>query len=209
MDDITGGREGRRGREARKTAREKRGAVSIPYITRSIPVYNVLSEEGLSISKPMPKPCSGKRHRNPRISPRHRIAGEGGRGGQGRARAYSARAVPPADEDRAEPVHPACAQPERSVVIGGNNTVFAPVYGSPFVHDIEKGRRYGTIEDFQNFVKLAYMSGPMHHSGGTVCASRSICPSTSGISRWSMPISNTPTSRSWGLSPRRNGRRIR
>ncbi|MEM7429496.1 MAG: trimethylamine methyltransferase family protein, partial [Pseudomonadota bacterium] len=30
-------------------------------------------------------------------------------------------------------------------------------------------RRYATIEDFQNFVKLAYMSPAMHHSGGTVC----------------------------------------
>ena len=59
--------------------------------------------------------------------------------------------------------------PARSVEIGGKNTVLAPVYGSPFVHDLDNGRRYGTIEDFQNFVKLAYMSPHMHHSGGTVC----------------------------------------
>ena len=58
---------------------------------------------------------------------------------------------------------------ERNVHIGGKSTVFAPVYGSPFVHDLDKGRRYGTIEDFQNFVKLAYLSPSMHHSGGTVC----------------------------------------
>src|ERR1700739_3381816 len=31
------------------------------------------------------------------------------------------------------------------------------------------GRRYATIEDFRNFVKLAYMSPAIHHSGGTVC----------------------------------------
>ncbi|MGI9481407.1 MAG: trimethylamine methyltransferase family protein [Hyphomicrobiales bacterium] len=59
--------------------------------------------------------------------------------------------------------------PERSVEIGGNNTVFVPVYGPPFVHDLDKGRRYATIEDFRNFVKLAYMSPSIHHSGGTVC----------------------------------------
>src|SRR4029078_10740210 len=29
--------------------------------------------------------------------------------------------------------------------------------------------RYGTIEDFRNFVKLAYASPFLHHSGGTVC----------------------------------------
>lgn len=59
--------------------------------------------------------------------------------------------------------------PERSVQIGGDVTVFAPVYGPPFVSDLEGGRRYGTIEDFNNFVKLAYMAPAMHHSGGTVC----------------------------------------
>ena len=59
--------------------------------------------------------------------------------------------------------------PAKSVVIGGKNTVMVPAYGSPFVHDLDKGRRYATIEDFQNFVKLAYLSGSLHHSGGTVC----------------------------------------
>ncbi|MEM8794769.1 MAG: trimethylamine methyltransferase family protein [Pseudomonadota bacterium] len=59
--------------------------------------------------------------------------------------------------------------PARSVQIGGNNTVFAPVYGPPFVRDLEGNRRYATIDDFRNFVKLAYMAPAMHHSGGTVC----------------------------------------
>ena len=59
--------------------------------------------------------------------------------------------------------------PARNVEIGGDNTVFAPVYGPPFVHDLNGGRRYATIEDFQNFVKLAYTAPAMHHSGGTVC----------------------------------------
>jgi len=59
--------------------------------------------------------------------------------------------------------------PERSVEIGGRNLVLAPVYGPPFVRDAEGGRRYATIEDFRNFVKLGYMSKWLHHSGGTVC----------------------------------------
>ena len=59
--------------------------------------------------------------------------------------------------------------PSRNVEIGGKHTVFAPVYGPPFVRDLEGNRRYATIEDFQNFVKLAYMAPAMHHSGGTVC----------------------------------------
>ena len=58
---------------------------------------------------------------------------------------------------------------ERSVPIGGKSTVFAPVYGPPFVSDLDNGRRYATIEDFNNFVKLTYMSPYLHHSGGTLC----------------------------------------
>lgn len=59
--------------------------------------------------------------------------------------------------------------PAHSVQIGGNNVVFAPSYGSPFVMDLDRGRRYGTLEDFQNFVKLTYNTPWLHHSGGTVC----------------------------------------
>ena len=59
--------------------------------------------------------------------------------------------------------------PANNVQIGGRNVVFAPSYGSPFVMDLDQGRRYGTIEDFRNFVKLAQSSPWLHHSGGTVC----------------------------------------
>ena len=59
--------------------------------------------------------------------------------------------------------------PERSVTIGDPHTVFAPAYGSPFVRDLEGGRRYATLEDFRNFAKLTYMSPALHHGGGTLC----------------------------------------
>lgn len=59
--------------------------------------------------------------------------------------------------------------PERSIVVGGDHVVFVPAYGSPFVSDLERGRRYGTLEDFQNFIKLAYTCPYIHHSGGTIC----------------------------------------
>ena len=59
--------------------------------------------------------------------------------------------------------------PDRNVEIGGRNLVLAPVYGPPFVRDAEGGRRYATMDDFRNFVKLGYMSKWLHHSGGTVC----------------------------------------
>lgn len=59
--------------------------------------------------------------------------------------------------------------PERNVEIGGKSLVLAPVYGPPFVRDQAGGRRYATLADFQNFVKLGYQSKWVHHSGGTVC----------------------------------------
>lgn len=59
--------------------------------------------------------------------------------------------------------------PANNVTIGGMNTVLAPAYGSPFVSDLDNGRRYATLEDFRNFVKLAYSSPYLHHSGGTIC----------------------------------------
>ncbi len=59
--------------------------------------------------------------------------------------------------------------PENNVQIGGKNTVLVPAYGPPFVYSKEGGRRYANIEDFRNFVKLAYMSPSIHHSGGTIC----------------------------------------
>ena len=59
--------------------------------------------------------------------------------------------------------------PANNVQIGGDATVLVPAYGSPFVYSREGGRRYATIEDFRNFVKLAYAADPLHHSGGTIC----------------------------------------
>jgi trimethylamine--corrinoid protein Co-methyltransferase len=58
---------------------------------------------------------------------------------------------------------------EKSVEIGGDRLVLAPVYGPPFVLDLEGSRRYATLADFHDFVKLGQMTPWLHHSGGTVC----------------------------------------
>ena len=59
--------------------------------------------------------------------------------------------------------------PEKSVTIGGRGLVLAPVYGPPFVRDFDGGRRYATMDDFRNFVRLGQMSKWLHHSGGILC----------------------------------------
>lgn len=59
--------------------------------------------------------------------------------------------------------------PERSVRIGGRNQVFAPIYGAPFVRDLEGGRRYGDIKAFQDLVRLTYLHPNLHHGGFVSC----------------------------------------
>lgn len=59
--------------------------------------------------------------------------------------------------------------PHHSVELGGEHIVLMPGYGSPFVTDLDKGRRYATLDDFHNLVKLSYLSPALHHSGGSVC----------------------------------------
>lgn len=58
---------------------------------------------------------------------------------------------------------------DRSVRLGGNNLVFAPAYGPPFIQARGLARRYARMEDFETLVKLIYLSPHLHHSGGTVC----------------------------------------
>jgi trimethylamine---corrinoid protein Co-methyltransferase len=162
--------EPRRGREARRAARARSGVAAVPYITRAIPLTEILGEEGLSTIEANAETLLqevGVEFRDyPEALTRFAAAGADVKGARVRFPKGLARklcATAPA-------VYTQHARnPARSVQIGGKATVFAPNYGSPFVHDLDKGRRYGTIEDFCNFVKLAYASPFIHHSGGTVC----------------------------------------
>ncbi len=59
--------------------------------------------------------------------------------------------------------------PARSVAVGGPDMLYSPVYGPPFVRDLDGHRRYARFEDLQNLIKLAFMAPGLNHSGGTVC----------------------------------------
>lgn len=59
--------------------------------------------------------------------------------------------------------------PDRSATIGGRRTAFTPSYGAPFVLDLDGKRRNATLEDFDNFAKLAYLEPYLHMTGGVVC----------------------------------------
>lgn len=171
MDDIqVGAHEGRRGREARRAARLQRATVSVPYITRNIPLTEVLSPEGLELiehnAETVLEEIGIEFREYPRALELLKGAGCDVRDSRVRfPRGLARKLVSTAPSAYTQHAR----NPARSVEIGGSHTVFAPVYGSPFVHDLDQGRRYGTIADFENFVKLAYMSPFLHHSGGTVC----------------------------------------
>lgn len=159
------------GRRAKRAARQENQLKITPYIERNIPYYELLSEEALetieynadtvleeiginflespdalALWKDAGADIDGERVRFPRGLCRHLI-----------------QASAPAEYTQ----H--ARNPARSTIIGGKRTVLVPAYGSPFVRDLDGGRRYATLEDFQNFVKLAYQSPGLHHSGGTVC----------------------------------------
>ncbi len=59
--------------------------------------------------------------------------------------------------------------PDRHVPIGGDGMAFAPIYGSPYVRNLKGERGYAQLDDFHNFVKLAYRCPAINVSGGTVC----------------------------------------
>lgn len=160
----------RRGREARRQARSARSHVSIPYISRNISVFEVLSPEALTQiaynAETLLETVGIEVREYPNALKLFKAAGADVKGERVRFPRGLARKL---CETAPAQYTQHARNPERSVIIGGKNTVFAPNYGSPFVHDIDKGRRYGTLEDFQNFVKLAYNCPYIHHSGGTVC----------------------------------------
>jgi trimethylamine---corrinoid protein Co-methyltransferase len=161
------------GRSARQELRASHAIAREPFLTRSLKPVEMLSEEGLSIIEANANTILAEVGVVVRDYPSAlKVFADAGADvdfADERVRFPDgmARKIVQATAPRMYTQH--ARNPANSVQIGGDATVFAPNYGSPFVHDLDKGRRYATLTDFQNFVKLAYMSPNLHHSGGTVC----------------------------------------
>ncbi len=56
--------------------------------------------------------------------------------------------------------------PNKNLTVGGQNIVFGAVGGSPFVSDLDKGRRYGTLDDLRRLNKLIHVSDVLALGGG-------------------------------------------
>ncbi len=52
--------------------------------------------------------------------------------------------------------------PERNVFIGENAIAFGPNGGMVYASNLESGRRPGTMEDYENFVKFSHMCNVLH-----------------------------------------------
>ncbi len=159
------------GRAGRAAARAHHAIERVPFLTRTLAPFEVLSEEGIAQIEWNADTILQEVGLDFRGDPDAlRLFAEAGADVQGERVRFPrgmcrqiVRATAPAEFLQ----H--ARNPANTVRIGGMHTVFAPAYGSPFVRDLDGGRRYGTIEDFRNFVKLAYLSPHLHHSGGTVC----------------------------------------
>jgi len=162
-------RRGGGGSAARRAGRSS-GTEQLGYITRRLPVFEVLDEEALSLietnADTLLEEVGIEFRDDPEALAMWREAGADVQGERVRFPRGLCRALLATAPTR---FTQHARNPARSVEIGGPSTVFAPVYGPPFVRDLDGGRRYATLADFENFVKLAYMAPTLHHSGGTVC----------------------------------------
>lgn len=162
----------RRARSARSREASASAVLASPHVRRSLPFFAVLGDEQLAKV-------------DAQVDWLLQDVGIAFRDDPEALRVWRAAGVEPTGEHgdliRADAkwIRDLCAQapsafpqiarnPERSVVIGGTHQVFAPIYGAPFVRDLEGGRRYGTFDDFEKLVKLSYLHPNLHHTGFVV-----------------------------------------
>lgn len=155
----------RGGRAQRKEGRAARRERSWPTLKRSVPVVDYYSEEqierihfaSLSILKDI-----GCEFRDPEALDMWRAAGADVRGERVH---LDADLVMPLIDLAPEEFTLTARNPDLSTPIGRHHQNFAPTYGSPFVHDFNGERRYGTINDLNQFHKMAGMSPVLHNTG--------------------------------------------
>jgi trimethylamine--corrinoid protein Co-methyltransferase len=165
------GRRRTAGRDAKRAARQKAATSTAAFIERKIPFFEVLDTEALELiehnADTVLEEIGIEFKDFPQALALFKAAGADIDGERVRFPRGLCRSIVQASAPAEFVQH--ARNPERNVTIGGKRTVLVPAYGSPFVRDLDNGRRYAAIEDFRNFVKLAYMSPGIHHSGGTVC----------------------------------------
>ena len=139
-----------------------------PYVQRRIGVFDVLSDEGAELiehnAETILQEIGMEFRDDPEVLQILKDAGADVNGERVRFERGMCRKIIQASAPKSFTQH--ARNPANTVRIGAENTVFGPTFGAPFVHDLDNGRRYATLEDQRNFVKLTYLSPGLHHSGG-------------------------------------------
>jgi trimethylamine---corrinoid protein Co-methyltransferase len=163
---ATGRRAG--GRQARISQRSAKVA-AFATLTRKIPIYELVPEEAIElIHRESLKILEdvGIEFRDDEAAGMWRAAGADVRGH--RVRIEGAQLMELVSRIPSEFTLNA-RNPARSVRIGGSNSVFVPMYGAPYVRDLDNQRRYGSLADLNNLHKLAYLMPALHSSSSIIC----------------------------------------
>lgn len=73
--------------------------------------------------------------------------------------------------------------PAHNLVVGGSHITFAPQGGVAYVTDLEHGRRSGTLQDYENFIKLSQVAGVLHFAGEQLIVPYEVPPSLRHLRR--------------------------
>jgi trimethylamine--corrinoid protein Co-methyltransferase len=161
----------RRGRAARQAARMHRTERRAPYIQRKIGYFEILSEEGLCLIEEnadrILQEIGMEFRGDPEILEIFREAGADVSGERVRFEKGMCRKIVTATAPAEFLQH--ARNPANTVRFGPGSTILCPAWGPPFIHNLDEGRRYATIQDFHNLVKIHQMIPHLHHSGGVVC----------------------------------------
>lgn len=71
--------------------------------------------------------------------------------------------------------------PAKSVAVGGEDFVFAPGYGAPFIALSDGGQRHATMADYDNFCKLIQTSTTMDMNGFMMVEPADVSPATAHL----------------------------
>jgi trimethylamine--corrinoid protein Co-methyltransferase len=154
----------RRGRGSRKKARLTTNVEMLPQLTRGIPLTEPMSEEqvlkindaSMAILEEV-----GVDFRDPIALEQWKVAGADV---QGQRVKIDRGLIMELISTIPETITMHARDPGKTVNIGGNQSMFVPMTGAPFVVDLENKRRWPTLEDLSNFHKLSHMCPAIHSS---------------------------------------------
>lgn len=157
------------GRDARRAARSQRRDPMLPWLERNVPAVEVIDSEGverLHDASMRILEQTGIDFRDDIALADWRAAG---------AQVDGARVRIPREliEERMRTIpgrirlH--ARDPDKSVELGHDATIFVPMTGAPFIRDLEDKRRWGGLADLNNFHKLAHMEPALHSSAHVIC----------------------------------------